>query len=75
MPDLSTYSALTCLSVSALQTAEQQPDFSGSNIGGIGCHTKVPAAAIPLLHLNGRPKGVMHEMFAPLVSTELELAL
>lgn len=81
MPDLSTYIALTSLSVSALKTAEQQPGFSGSNIGGgIGCHTKVPARATvslihPLLHLSGKPKCVMHEMFAPLVSTEVELAL
>lgn len=81
MPDLSTYIALTSLSVSALKTAEQQPGFSGSNIGGELVVTQrfqqraTVSLSHPLLHLSGKPKCVMHEMFTPLVSTEVELAL
>lgn len=79
MPDLSTYIALASLSVSTLKTAEQQ---SGSNGGGNWLSHKgstkshcLPQPSIPLLHLSGKPKCVMHEMFSPLVSTEAELAV
>lgn len=79
--DLSTYAALTSLPVSALKTAEQQPGFSGSSARGELVVTQrfqqepLFLSAIPLLHLSGKPKCVMHEMFAPLVSKEVELAL